>query len=111
MTGQLRSARHGCFVVQVDEQAAVASLNWLYRAQQCFPHACFCGILVEPIDSWAVYEAGATLVVSHPLDVLGLARVVRRYFAARFASMASAGTEVTMESVWLSLPWRDLGDR
>ena len=105
---QLQMAKRGCFTIQFDDASALDSINWLIDARTRYSDACFCGISsrVGP-DDWVLYEAGVSLVVRHPLAVPSLARLVRRYFAIRCASSRPAGTEITTEAVWLSLPWCD----
>jgi len=116
---QLRATTGGFFAVQIDEPSAAETLDWLCTARRRFRDAGFCGICSAQADAWAVYEAGASLVIGHPLEVPSLARLVRRYFAVRFSTLGgSAGvanmgvantdvtdTGITAESVELSLPW------
>ena len=106
LTAQLGTDRRVCLAVQIARRSAVEHLDWLHGASRGYPDICFCGILADDgVDAWTVYEAGASLVIRHPLEIPNLARVVRRYFRARSPAANSAGSAFTIESLWLNLPW------
>ena len=87
-------------------------LNWIIDAKTRFPHTTFCGLSNDPVVGWPAREAGAALVIEHPLEIVKLAQFVRRYLAARFVAQIDSetlvdGTENVVESLWLKLPWAD----
>ena len=115
----LNSARFGVFAFQVEgfargavtsEESLSKILTWLVESRARFPNARFCGLSNETTIAWPIYEAGASLVIDHPLQVVHLARFVRRYVANLVSTeivreSPLAGTENVCESLWLRLPW------
>lgn len=109
----------GVFALQIDlpgpananaPRAGIEILNWLIESHRRFPHARFCGLSSKEALAWPIYEAGASLVIDHPLEVVKLARFVRQYHSTQgeFGRESQvAGTENVCESLWLRMPWKD----
>ena len=89
----------GCIAIQADSKKPEDTLEWLHRLTKCYPGV-FILVIVPPfIPSWPFFEAGASFVVSHVLQVPGAVRVIRRFIHQR------PPIEKTTDSIWSTLPW------
>ncbi len=89
----------GCIAIQVDAEKPDDTLEWLRRVSKCYPGVFILVIAPPFIPSWPFFEAGASFVVSHVLQVPGAVRVIRRFIHQR------PPIEKTTDSIWSTLPW------
>ena len=88
-----------CIAIQVDAEKPDDTLEWLHRVTPCYPGVFFLVIAPPFIPSWLFFEAGASFVVSHALQVPDAVRVIRRFIHQR------PPIEKTTDSIWSTLPW------
>ena len=89
----------GCIAIQVDAEKPDDTLGWLHRVTKRYPGVLILVIAPPLMPAWPFSEAGASFVVSHPLQVPGAVRVIRRFIHQR------PPIEKTTDSIWSTLPW------
>ena len=89
----------GCLAIQVDAEELDDTLGWLHRVTKCYPRVFILVIAPPFIPSWPFFEAGASFVISHALQVPSAVRVIRRFIHQR------PPIEQTIDSIWSNLPW------
>ncbi len=88
-----------CMAIQADALHPEDTLAWLVRIKRRYPRAFILVVASPVIPKWPFFEAGASFVVSHALQVSDAGRVIRRFFRSRLPR------EKTSDSIRPSLPW------